>query len=177
MTANWLFIGLFCTFCIWVCSYFACLWRLPLYNLLQIIDRSIPDYISFGNNVWQYVDSLCITNCNWHWRKIVVKLSLGRNAQKNSLRMKTRCYLCNKHLLLSLNLLLLPSGHFLQLGEREFHTLIPHLNTHKQTKLIKMLNSNTKPVNVTWVNVINGSGTKPFKQAARASWCWVFLFI
>lgn len=31
------------------------------------------------------------------------------------LRIKTRCYLCNKHLLLSLDLLLLPCGHLLQL--------------------------------------------------------------
>lgn len=29
--------------------------------------------------------------------------------------METGCYLCNKHLLLSLDLLLLPCGHLLQL--------------------------------------------------------------
>lgn len=39
-------------------------------------------------------------------------------------------YLCNKHLLLSLNLLLLSCGHLLQLRQSEFHTLISNLNTH-----------------------------------------------
>lgn len=39
-------------------------------------------------------------------------------------------YLCNKHLLLSLNLLLLSCGHLLQLRESELHALISNLNTH-----------------------------------------------
>lgn len=33
----------------------------------------------------------------------------------NKIKKKTRCYLCNEHLLLSLDLLLLPCGHLLQL--------------------------------------------------------------
>lgn len=40
------------------------------------------------------------------------------------------CYLCYKHLLLSLNLLLLSRGHLLQLRQSEFHTLISNLSTH-----------------------------------------------
>lgn len=42
-------------------------------------------------------------------------------------------YLCNEHLLLSLDLLLLPCGHLLQLRQRELHTLAAHLHTNTGT--------------------------------------------
>lgn len=47
---------------------------------------------------------------------------------------ETLSHLCHQHLLLRLDLLLLPRGHLLQLGERELHPLVPHLN-NTQTEM------------------------------------------